>query len=126
MPASAPLPTTPTLTPREEIVPREPRPGSPQPERSRQRIADAVVVHALDAARPAFLRCFRRAQSADATLGSTKVSVELEVDPHGAVTAARTDVTDPKLAACIVAVATRLRFPAPAAPAIAQLLFLAS
>jgi hypothetical protein len=124
-----PPPPPPVLAPRtEHVAQRErmtPDPPPPRP-RSMMKIADQTVVHALELGRPGFLHCFHRAQHDDPSLVSLKINVHLVVDASGAVTAAQTDVTDPKLATCVVNVAKRLQFPLLDAPAVADLTFLAS
>lgn len=73
---------------------------------------EAVIVRALDALQPAFMRCYLRALENDPSLGPTKVTLHLEVSEFGAVTRARATTDDAKLANCTSIVARGLAFPA--------------
>jgi hypothetical protein len=123
-------PNSPTMQspPRDEKVGKRELLGPPRPppETPPITIADDAVVHALDNSRAAFSFCFKRAQRDDPTLSALKVNLHLYVDPTGSVLSAYTDVTDAKFAACLTSVARRLRFPAPGAMAVANMVFFAS
>jgi hypothetical protein len=95
------------------------------PPKQVMRLGDAVVMRAVDALRPAFLRCFQRAMDKDPmrVLPSMKVTVHVDVDPTGAVTAAQSDAPSPVLAKCLTAIARRLVFPSPDRPAAADVPF---
>lgn len=123
-PAAPPIATTTAHD--EHPVPREVMTPPVAPAAPSLKIADDTVMRALDRGRAGFLYCFHRAQRADPTLVTLKINVHLAVDASGAVTSARTDVSDPQLAACLVRAASRLTFPAPEAAAVADLTFLAS
>lgn len=94
----------------------------PPPARTAILLPEGVVVHALDGARPAFVRCFARARDLDPTLGKLKVSLHLDVDDTGRVTGALADAdtraATPRLAGCLAIVARGLQFPAPGQPAV--------
>lgn len=89
-----------------------PPPAEP-PRRPSVTLAEEVVVKALGAGQPAFLRCWARAQRLDPGLSSPKVRLHLEVDELGKVTAATSDSQSPPLARCLSAVARQLPFPPP-------------
>jgi hypothetical protein len=80
-------------------------------------LADEVVVRAMSAGQPAFLRCWARAQRIDA-LDAAKIRLHLEIDAAGRVTASRSDSESPTLSSCLAVVARQLRFPAPGVPAV--------
>jgi len=83
-------------------------------------LPDEVVVKALAAGQPAFLRCWARAQRADG-LSATKVHLHIELDASGKVTATQSDSESPALSTCLTVVARRLAFPAPGRAAIVDL-----
>jgi hypothetical protein len=83
-------------------------------------VADGVVLEALDRERPAFARCFVRAHDLDPTTGVIKAEVRVIVDADGAVRGVQTDLGNAKLAACLVNVARRLKFPAPGRMSVAK------
>jgi len=103
----------------------EPAPSPPPPPVKRPQLPDAVVVSALDLARPGLLACVRRARTRGASLGVVKIGVHIEVDADGVVTAATATLDDELLQRCILSVARGLRFPAPGRPAAAELAFIA-
>jgi hypothetical protein len=74
------------------------------------------VLRALDKRRPAFLRCFQRAQRTEG-LGPTTVTMHLEVDMTGMVVTSRNDADSLALRACVNAVAMHLEFAEPGRPA---------
>ena len=110
---------------RVELAPPEERLPKTVSDRPPIAIADQVVVHALDVAQPAFMACFHLAQHRDPTLISAKITMHIYVEPTGSVMSAHSDVTDPKLAACLARVAGRMTFPAPNALAVADMTFFA-
>ena len=81
-------------------------------------LPDEVVVRALGAGQPAFLRCWARAQRTDPTQIATKVRMRLEVDATGRVTSVASDSDSPTLSRCLAVVARQLPFPAPGRPAV--------
>jgi hypothetical protein len=81
-------------------------------------LPEEVVIKAVGAVQPAFLRCWARAQRSDAGLTASKVRVHLEVDEHGRVTAIQSDTESASLARCIAVVARQLPFPPPGRPAV--------
>jgi hypothetical protein len=110
-----------TSTPHDEAAPQRVAPGgtpaTAPPTKPARRLADDVVVRALDVMQPAFLRCYKRSQRDNPRSLTLKVNVHLEIDAAGAVTAATTDLRDDApLAACILAVAKKLPFPVPYEP----------
>ncbi len=92
---------------------------SPPPKVPERRITlpDQVVVRALDAVKPSFVRCFVRARTADPSLGPLKVTLHLEIDPDGVVSRVTTNTDITKLNNCLAAVARMMKFAAPAEPA---------
>jgi hypothetical protein len=88
-------------------------------------LPDEVVMRAVAAGQPAFLRCWARAQRIDgaqvATQIASKVRVRLEVDATGKVSSVQTDSESPVLARCLGVVARQLAFPAPGRPAVVDL-----
>lgn len=109
-----------TTPKREDVVPpRLPPPTRPSPTNP-IRLPDEVVTRALDTGRPAFLRCFARAQREDPTLTSVKVVLHIEIDPKGTITAVRTDAPAAKFGSCLGAVARGLRFAAPGRDAVVE------
>jgi hypothetical protein len=84
-------------------------------------LPDEVVIRALGAGQPAFLRCWARAQRMDPTQFPTqlaaKVRMRLEVDATGRVTSVESDSDSPALSRCLAVVARQLPFPAPGRPA---------
>jgi hypothetical protein len=84
-------------------------------------LPDEVVVRAVGAAQPTFLRCWARAQRLDPMQISSKVRVHLDVDATGKVTSIQTDSDSPVLARCLGVVARQLAFPAPGRPAVVDL-----
>jgi len=112
----------PLPTPKAEPGP----PTPPPPPVPRPQLPDAVVVSAVDVARPAFAACVRRARTRDPNLGAVKIDLHLEIDPTGAVTGATLVLDDALLQRCILSVARGLTFPAPGRPAAAGIAFIAS
>ena len=88
-------------------------------------LPEEVVMRAVGAAQPAFLRCWARAQRLDAAQVETqianKVRVRLELDATGKVSSVQTDSESPVLARCLGVVARQLAFPAPGRPAVVDL-----
>src|SRR5580765_3062204 len=64
-------------------------------------IRDELVVHSLDRLRPAFTRCYKRAQDEDPSLGQLKVQLRLYVDQDGTVMDAYADIDNPRFANCL-------------------------
>lgn len=93
-------------------VHREPEPPEPARPAAKFTFPDEVIVRALRVMQPTFSACWRRAQQRDPLLSSARVQLSLEVDAAGAVTAARANAEDAKLAACLSNVARGLMFPA--------------
>lgn len=118
LPSRTPAPSPPR-TP-EQPSPRVTTSPPPVPPRRVLQLPEAVVVRALDAARPAFVRCFERARTLDPTLGHLKVTLHADVDIDGVVLAARTDVAGelPRLDRCLVAVTRGILFAAPGEAAV--------
>jgi hypothetical protein len=101
---------------------------SPQPPPPAVRtitLPEEVVVKAMAAGQPTFLRCWARAQRADPALGATpgaiKVRLHVELDERGKVTAVQSDSGSDALARCLAVVARTLPFPAPGKPAVVDL-----
>lgn len=84
-------------------------------------LPDAVVLRALEPGRAAFLRCWTRTVSADPLIGPTKIRLQLEIDPSGAVVRASHDAPNEALGRCLTMVARGLAFAAPGAPALAEI-----
>jgi hypothetical protein len=84
-------------------------------------LPEEVVVRAMDAGQPLFLRCWQRAQRKEIGPIGGKVRLHLEIDDQGHVTAARSDSESPVLASCLAVVARQLPFPAPGRPAVVEL-----
>ena len=96
-------------------------PVPPSPRRAAPPITlpDQVVIRAMDAGRPAFLRCCARAQQrAELPPSTNKVRLHLEIDDQGRVTAATSDSDAPALTSCLAVVARSLPFPPPGEPAV--------
>jgi hypothetical protein len=109
---AAPRPSLSTTEPREEITPPSLTPAPP-PAPKRAQLADGVVVHALGASQPDFLRCYTRAQKVDPLLADVKVTLHVEVDGEGKITHVTQDAPTPAFGACLAVVARGLAFPAP-------------
>jgi hypothetical protein len=84
-------------------------------------LAEEVVVKAMDAGQPLFLRCWQRAQRKEIGPIGGKVRLQLEIDDQGHVAAARSDTESAVLASCLAVVARQLPFPAPGRPAVVDL-----
>lgn len=84
------------------------------------RVPDEVVLRALDGGRAAFVRCWKRALDADPTLDATKVTVRVELDAMGVVTAVTHDAPSAKLGNCLALVSRALGFAATGTPAVAE------
>jgi hypothetical protein len=84
-------------------------------------LPDEVVVRAIAAGQPAFLRCWSRAQLVDPPDIAPKVRLHLELDAAGKVMAASSDTESPTLSRCLAVVARQLPFPAPGQPAVVDL-----
>jgi len=80
-------------------------------------LPEEVVLKAVSAAQPAFLRCWARAQRIDG-LASAKVRLHLELDARGKVTSIQSDSESPNLSSCLAVVARQLALPAPGQPAV--------
>ena len=114
---------------REEVPARvssaAPRPRAPAAPSEAIELPEEVVMRAVGAGQPAFLRCWARAQRLDAAQVATqiasKVRVRLEVDASGKVSSVQTDSESPVLARCLGVVARQLAFPAPGRPAVVDL-----
>jgi hypothetical protein len=115
----APISTTPAqdAAPRVRLVPPPPGP--------RVTIDDGVALQVMESGRAAFSVCVRRAQQRDPSSVPRRIDLVLEVDADGTVTAARADLEDARLAACLSAVSRGLRFPSPGQAATAALAFVA-
>ena len=102
-----------------------PRPRAPAAPSEAIELPEEVVMRAVGAGQPAFLRCWARAQRLDAAQVATqiasKVRVRLEVDASGKVSSVQTDSESPVLARCLGVVARQLAFPAPGRPAVVDL-----
>jgi len=133
-PASGAAPTSESIqstAPREEVAPARIAPGTAptaptaptaaKPKRPPRRLSDDIVVRALDRMQPAFLRCFKRLQDADLSVGSLKVNIHLEMDAAGAFTLVQNDATDAALNTCITRVAGKLPLPVPWEPVYADI-----
>ena len=75
-------------------------------------LPDDVVIKLIEAGRPAFVRCFKKAVQVDPTTLSFKVRVHVELDGDGVVASAHADTNDTALAACLVRSLGWLKFPA--------------
>jgi hypothetical protein len=109
-------------TPKQERP--EPRIAAVPPPRPPVRMVtlpEEVVVHAMDAGRQSFLRCWARAQRSDAPPTADKVRLHLEIDEQGRVTAATSDSDSPALERCLGVVGRGLSFPPPGRPAVVDL-----
>ena len=84
-------------------------------------LPEEVVVRAIAAGQPAFLRCWARAQRTDLMAIASKVRMRIEVDAAGEVTAVASDSESPVLSRCLAVVARQLPFPAPGQPALVEL-----
>jgi hypothetical protein len=84
-------------------------------------LPEAVVLKAMDAGRPTFLRCWARAQRDDPTLSGSKVKLHIELDERGKVTAVTSDTESELLARCLAVVARGLPFPPAGQPALVEL-----
>jgi hypothetical protein len=84
-------------------------------------LPEEVVVKAMDAGQPLFLRCWERAQRKEIGPIGSKVRLHLEIDEQGHVAAARSDTESPLLASCLAVVARRLTFPPLGQPAVVDL-----
>jgi hypothetical protein len=83
-------------------------------------LPDEVVVRAMSAGQPAFLRCWARAQRLEG-LDAAKIRLHLEIDEGGRVVGSRSDSDSPTLSRCLAAVARQLAFAAPGAPTVVEL-----
>jgi hypothetical protein len=115
---------------REDAKPRSPQPEPsppppPPPPVRRPLLPEAVVVQVIDGARPTLSACVRRARTRDPSLGAVKISLHLEIDADGAVTAATLALDDELLQRCILSVARGMHFPAPGRPAAAEIAVIA-
>lgn len=72
---------------------------------------EGVVIRSLDAVQTSLMRCYVRAREDDASLGSVKVVLHLEVSEYGAVTRAKADAIDARFAGCLALVARQMMFP---------------
>jgi hypothetical protein len=115
----------PMPTPKVEPGPPTP-PPPPLPPVRRPQLPDAVVVSAIDVARPAFAACVRRARTRDPNLGAVKIDLHIEIDATGVVTGGTLQLEDALLQRCILSVARGLQFSAPGRPAAAGIAFIAS
>ena len=103
---------------RGEITPREERHRRPAKDPALV-VRDDLVVHALERMRPAFTRCYKRAQNDDPSLGQLKVQLRLYVDEYGLVLDAYSDVEDQRFANCLTNAARNMVFTAPGEMAMA-------
>lgn len=100
----------------EPTLPREVLQQPRTPGASRARLPDEVVMRLLESGRAVFVRCFKKAYEADATVVSFKVHVYVETDATGVLTSARADTPNAVLATCLTRAAGYLRFPASDGP----------
>jgi len=84
-------------------------------------LPEEVVVKAMAAGQPTFLRCWAKALRLDPTLTASKVRLHLELDERGRVTAVQSDTESEALGRCLAVVARTLPFPAPGRPAVVDL-----
>lgn len=123
-PASPPerIPEVPTRRIEPERTPGTPtrRIDPPAPAKPQQviQLPEEIVVRALDAVRPSFLRCFERAKQLDPLMYNVKVTLHMDVDAAGAVIGASHDSERPRLGNCLMAVGRSIKFPAPGQPAV--------
>jgi|GEM_PF-6846471 len=120
-PSAATAKQEPTTTGRVSTAPPVTRP----PAGRTITLPEEVVVKAMAAGQPTFLRCWAKAQRADPALGAVpgamKVRLRLEIDERGKVTAVQSDTDSDALARCLAVVARTLPFPAPGKPAVVDL-----
>jgi hypothetical protein len=84
-------------------------------------LPEEVVLKAMAAGQPLFLRCWARAQRVDAGLDGSKVRLRLEIDAAGKVTSVNSDTESAVFKGCLATVARQLPFPAPGQPAVVEL-----
>jgi hypothetical protein len=123
-PVTAPVyrPDAPSAAaPKREVVQERVSPAEPAapPERA-VRLPDQVVVKLLDGGHSAFLACWARAQRADPTLMSAKVSVHIELDPAGHVQTIANDAELVTFHNCVSFVASHLGFPSVGKPVVVE------
>lgn len=126
------------IAPQVDRVPLGPSAASPKTEEAPPRVAavqpspnptpgpmitlpEEVVIKAMDAGQPAFLRCWARAQRVEIGPLVNKIRLKIALDERGQVTAAQSDSESQVLASCLAVVARRLPFPAPGRPAVVEL-----
>jgi hypothetical protein len=114
---SAANPKTEEASPRVAAVP----PSPPRPPMPMMTLREEVVIKAMDAGQPAFLRCWARAQRVEIGPIGNEVRLKIALDEQGRVTAAQSDSESQVLASCLAVVARRLPFPAPGRPAVVEL-----
>lgn len=107
---SADRPKTESPLPREVTSP-------PRPTRTIT-LPDEVVVRAVQAAQPAFARCFKRAMDTDAYDAPFKVTLHLEVDATGKITGGSTNASTDKLGNCLLRVGYGLELGEPGTAAV--------
>jgi hypothetical protein len=106
----------------EQVAPRETLSPPPPPQLvKRVTLPDEVVVRALSTGQLGFLRCFKKANENDPTLGRVKVTLHVEIDPDGTITAATGNAEDPGFNNCLLRIARLLPFPPPGQPAAVDL-----
>lgn len=76
-------------------------------------LPDEVIVRAIDAVRPSFAACFKRALDTELIDPPLKITLHLEVDPAGKITSGTTNAPTPKFGNCLLRVAYGLSFGAP-------------
>ncbi|TMQ05176.1 MAG: hypothetical protein E6J91_41265 [Deltaproteobacteria bacterium] len=81
-------------------------------------LPEEVVIKAMDAGHPLFLRCWARALRKEPLPIASKVRLHLDLDEQGRVTAASSDSESTELSRCLAVVARQLAFPAPGQPAV--------
>ena len=106
--------------PREEHAPPRTTMQPPPTPAQLAQLPDDVVVRTIDRGRAAFMGCWKRALAADPLLDATKIKLRVEVDIIGTVQVTH-DSPNAKLGNCLVAVTRGLAFPAPPAPAYAEI-----
>ena len=100
----------------ERSAEREPLVTPPSPPMSPITLPDEVIVRAVDAVRPSFVACFKRALATELVDPPLKIRVHLELDAGGKIIGGTTDAPTPALGNCLLRVGYGLSFGAPGKP----------
>ncbi len=101
---------------RERAAEREPLVAPPPAPISPITLPDEVIVRAVDAARPSFVACFKRALATELVDPPLKIRVHLELDAAGKIIGGTTDAPTPALGNCLLRVSYGLSFGTPGKP----------